>query len=69
MQRKSAASGTRRLAKWRPQPTTQRMSDGSKDARVGQLAEGNRKLREEVSWLREQNEALLGQLRLKSVSS
>lgn len=38
----------------RPQPSGQRMSDASKDARISQLAEGNRKLREEVGWLKDQ---------------
>lgn len=40
------------------------MSDGSKDARLGQLTDANRKLREEVAWLREQNAVLLGKLRI-----
>jgi hypothetical protein len=48
----------------RPQPSGQRMSDASKDARISQLSEGNRKLREEVAWLKDQNAALLGKLRL-----
>ena len=48
----------------RPQPSGQRMSDASKEARISQLSESNRKLREEVTWLKEQNAALLGELRL-----
>lgn len=44
-------------------PSSQRMSDDSKDARLGQLKEANRKLREEVAWLRDQNAVLLGKLR------
>ena len=39
------------------------MSDDSKDARLSQLKDANRKLREEVAWLREQNALLLGKLR------
>lgn len=46
-------------------PSGQRMSDTSKDARLGQLKEVNCKLREEVAWLREQNALLLGKLRNK----
>ncbi len=53
----------------RPQPSGQRMSDASKDARISQLAEGSRKLREEVAWLKEQNAALLGKLRLASTTT
>ncbi len=49
--------GTRRL------PSTQRMSGDSMDARLMQITETNRKLREEVAWLREQNAVLLGKLR------
>ena len=44
-------------------PSGQRMSDDSKDARISQLSNTNRKLREEVTWLREQNAVLLGKLR------
>lgn len=44
-------------------PSAQRMSGDSKDARIMQLSEANRKLREEVAWLREQNAVLLGELR------
>jgi hypothetical protein len=44
-------------------PSVQRMSDDSKDARLSQLKDANRKLREEVAWLREQNALLLGKLR------
>lgn len=44
-------------------PSAQRMSDDSKDARLSQLKDANRKLREEVTWLREQNAVLLGKLR------
>ncbi len=46
-----------------PVPVAQRMSDRSKEARIAQLAEANRKLREEVASLREQNGVLLGRLR------
>ena len=53
----------------RPQPSGQRMSDASKDARISQLSEGNRKLREEVAWLKEQNAVILGKLRLASTRS
>ncbi len=44
-------------------PAAQRMSDPSKDARIAQLTETNRKLREEIATLRDQNAILLGQLR------
>ncbi len=44
-------------------PAGQRMSDGSKDARIGQLRESNRALRAEVGLLRDQNAILLGKLR------
>ncbi len=44
-------------------PHSQRMSLDSKDARIAQLVEANRKLREEVAWLRHQNGVLLGKLR------
>jgi hypothetical protein len=44
-------------------PGAQRMSDGSKEARIGQLQESNRVLRAEVGWLRDQNAILLGKLR------
>ena len=44
-------------------PSGQRMSDTSKDARLGQVKDANRKLREEVAWLRDQNAVLLGKLR------
>lgn len=62
------ASEIRRLRALRPTtapvvPSRQRMSDGSKDARISQLKEANRKLREEVAWLRDQNAVLLGKLR------
>ena len=46
-----------------PVPSGQRMSDDSKDARIGQLSDANRKLREDVTWLREQNAVLLSKLR------
>jgi hypothetical protein len=39
------------------------MSDASKDARITQLTEANRKQREELGRLREQNGILLGRLR------
>ncbi len=55
--RRHSRNGARRL------PSTQRMSGDSKEARLMQLTETNRKLREEVAWLREQNAALLGRLR------
>lgn len=44
-------------------PSGQRMSDDSKDARLRQLKDRNRRLHEEVVWLREQNAVLLGKLR------
>ena len=44
-------------------PAAQRMSDASKDARIAQLTEADRKVREEVGWVREQNAVLLGRLR------
>ncbi len=44
-------------------PAGQRMSDGSKDARIRQLQESNYALRAEVGLLREQNAILLGKLR------
>ena len=44
-------------------PVAQRMSDTSKDARIAQLVEANRKLREEIAQLREQNAVLLGRIR------
>ena len=44
-------------------PAAQRMSDGSKDARISQLQESNRVLRAEVGLLRDQNAILLGKLR------
>lgn len=44
-------------------PAGQRMSDRSKDARIAQVVETNRELREELSHLREQNGILLGRLR------
>lgn len=62
------ASEIRRLRALQPRglvavPAAQRMSDSSKDARIIQLQESNRKLREEVGWLRDQNSILLGKLR------
>lgn len=56
----------RRLHRASPQriPSAQRTSDQSKDARLAQLNEANRKLRDEVAWLREQNAVLLGKLRV-----
>ena len=45
-------------------PSGQRMSDESKDARMAQATEANRRLREEIAWLKEQNAILLGKLRL-----
>ena len=53
----------------RPLPSGQRMSDASKDSRISQLLEDNRRLREEVTWLKEQNAALLGRLRLVSTTN
>ncbi len=44
-------------------PAAQRMSDGSKDARISQLQESNRALRAEVGLLRDQNAILLGKPR------
>ncbi len=44
-------------------PAGQRMSDGSKDARIRQLQESNHALRAEVGLLRDQNAILLGKLR------
>lgn len=44
-------------------PSAQRMSDGSKDARIKQLHESNQALRTEVGMLRDQNAILLGKLR------
>lgn len=44
-------------------PAAQRISENSKDARIAQLKDANRKLRGEVAWLREQNAVLLGKLR------
>jgi hypothetical protein len=62
------ATEIRRLRAQRPStgpavPTAQRMSDSSKDARISQLKEANRKLREEARWLRDENAVLLGKLR------
>jgi hypothetical protein len=62
------AAEIRRLRALRPKgalavPLLQRMSDGSKDARINQPKEANRRLREEVGWLRDQNAVLLGKLR------
>ncbi len=48
------------------QPSGQRMSDDSKDARIRQLSETIRKLREEAARLTEQNAVLLGKLRVTS---
>jgi hypothetical protein len=39
------------------------MSDGPKDARISQLTQANRQLRDEARWLRDQNAVLLGKLR------
>jgi hypothetical protein len=44
-------------------PAARRMSDDSKDARLGQLKDANRTLCEEMAWLREQTALLLGKLR------
>ena len=44
-------------------PAAQRMSEGSKTARISQLQESNRALRAEVGMLRDQNAILLGKLR------
>ncbi|MCA1703101.1 MAG: DUF6262 family protein [Actinobacteria bacterium] len=62
-------SEIRRLRDARPAtvprvPSGQRMSDESKDARMAQVSEANRRLREEIAWLKEQNAVLLGTLRL-----
>ncbi len=62
-------SEIRRLRDARPAtvrwvPSGQRMSDESKDARIAQITEANRRLREEIAWLKEQNAVLLGTLRL-----
>ncbi len=52
----------------KPVPAGQRTSDRSKQARIAQLTEANRKLREELAWLREQNAVLLGRLRDEAVA-
>ena len=62
-------SEIRRLRDARPAtvrrvPSGQRMSDESKDARMAQVTEANRQLREEIASLKEQNAVLLGTLRL-----
>jgi hypothetical protein len=64
-------SEIRRLSDARPAtvrrvPSAQRMSDESKDARIAQVTEANRRLREEIAWLKEQNAVLLGTLRLNA---
>lgn len=46
-------------------PSGQRMSDESREARIAQVTETNRRLREELVWLKEQNAVLLGKLRLQ----